>query len=110
MLRIRTSVDVPRETVLHAHTRIIFRRTDSLCISFDQRHFMSGHIDKTVKVWDCRTGRQVDELRGHGSWIKCLDFGDEHIVTGSYDSELREWDRTNHKCVGIFKVMDQPKW
>ena len=88
----------------YTHTRELYSGEQTpLCISFDQRHFMSGHIDKTVKVWDCRTGRQIDELRGHGSWIKCLDFDDDHIVTGSYDSELREWDRANHKCVGIFK-------
>ena len=88
----------------YTHTRELFSGEETpLCISFDQRYFMSGHIDKTVKIWDFRTGERIHELRGHTSWIKCLEFDDRNIVTGSYDSYLREWSRDDYSCVAIFE-------
>jgi WD40 repeat protein len=88
----------------YKHTREFYSGEQTpLCIRFDQRHFMSGHIDKKVKIWDFRTGNLITELAGHTSWIKCLEFDDENIVTGSYDSSLREWSRNNSSCVAIFK-------
>jgi ribosome assembly protein 4 len=35
----------------------------------------SGSADKTVKIWDCETGKELYTFEGHGEWIRCLAFG-----------------------------------
>jgi hypothetical protein len=74
-----------------------------LCLDFDHRFFMSGHIDSTIKVWDSHSGAEVTKLEGHESWVKCLKFDERSVISGSYDAKLREWDIASWKTMAVYQ-------
>ena len=40
----------------------------------------SGSMDKTVRLWDPSTGKQLgDPLKGHTQWITCLAWEPHHL-------------------------------
>jgi F-box and WD-40 domain protein MET30 len=52
------------------------------------RVLVSGSLDRTLKVWDVRTGRHVATLFGHLDGVWCLRFDTLHIVSGSQDGRI----------------------
>jgi WD40 repeat protein len=56
-----------------------------------------GSKDKTIRVWDAQTGKQIGKvLRGHTSIITSVAFGaidgKPVVVSGSRDGTVRLWD------------------
>jgi WD40 repeat protein len=48
--------------------------------------------DKTVRLWDVLTGKQIAMLNGHTAEITSLTFGpDEILFSGSRDKTVRAW-------------------
>ncbi|KAF9056729.1 WD40-repeat-containing domain protein [Rhodocollybia butyracea] len=76
----------------------------SVAFSPDGNHIASGCADKTLRVWDARTGDLlVGPFNGHTGQVKCIAFscdGDK-IVSGSYDKTLRVWDTLTGKMIGV---------
>ncbi|KAA8491576.1 Vegetative incompatibility protein HET-E-1 [Porphyridium purpureum] len=69
--------------------------------SHDSRFIKSGSWDKTVKVWDSRTGAQVRTMTGHASVVRAVDIShdDRFIVSGSKDKMVMVWDTQTGTCV-----------
>ncbi len=65
----------------------------------------SGHCsaDKTAKVWDARTGKEVSALVGHGAGVTSIAFrplhGGSFLATGSKDHSVRIWDVKNQRGI-----------
>lgn len=62
----------------------------------------SGARDEaTIRVWNIRTGRQVQQLKGHTGWIRSLAFspGGTLIASGSTDNTIKLWDARSGKLV-----------
>ncbi|KAF2258152.1 WD40 repeat-like protein, partial [Lojkania enalia] len=54
---------------------------------------VSASGDRTVKVWDVRTGACSRTFSGHSKGIACVQFDGRRIVSGSSDETVRIFDR-----------------
>ncbi len=54
---------------------------------------VSGSHDKTVRVWDAASGKELMVLRGHGGPVFAAGFSRDgaRIVSGSEDKTVRVW-------------------
>ncbi|WFC97990.1 hypothetical protein MYAM1_000711 [Malassezia yamatoensis] len=53
---------------------------------------VTGSYDRTVKVWNLRTGEILRTLTGHARGVRCLQFDDVKLITGSMDRSLKIWN------------------
>lgn len=66
--------------------------------------FITGSHDRTCKVFDSESGKQLLTLRGHSNSVYCLAFNNPYstrIATGSFDKTARLWDAGNGKCLEV---------
>ena len=54
---------------------------------------MTGGHDKTVRIWDARTGELLLTLSGHDGWVTTVAFSKDgrRIVSGSFDGTIKVW-------------------
>ena len=60
----------------------------------DGRRAVSASSDKTLKVWDVETGRELRTLFGHTNWVTgvVLSGDGRCAVSASDDKTLKVWD------------------
>lgn len=63
-------------------------------MSPDSKLVAAGSLDTIVRVWDTRTGQQLERLRGHKDSVYSVAFSPDgnSLVSGSLDKSLRVWD------------------
>jgi len=86
-----TSEALPLETVMKTgHADSIH----ALCFSRDGRFVLTASNDRTAKLWETRTGREIRTFKGHSSGVNSVDFssGGKFVVTGSSDGSTKLWD------------------
>jgi WD40 repeat protein len=74
----------------------------------DGQFIVSGSCDRTLKLWDIRTGQCYQTLAGHSELVYTLlvasiQLGDEAsaslmAVSGSLDESIKFWDLQANKC------------
>ena len=49
--------------------------------------------DKTVRLWDARTGQEIRKFKGHSEAVTCVAISPDgkSAVSGSADRTLRLW-------------------
>jgi outer membrane protein assembly factor BamB len=65
--------------------------------AFDGKLF-SGSEDRTIKVWDLKTGECTATLRGHRGAISSLAVFDGKLFSGSWDHTIKVWDLETGEC------------
>ncbi|KAF8317500.1 WD40-repeat-containing domain protein [Cantharellus anzutake] len=60
---------------------------------------MTGSFDRTVRIWDVETGREIGCLRGHQRAIRALQFDEVKLITGSMDKTLKIWNWRTGECI-----------
>jgi WD40 repeat protein len=64
-----------------------------LClVRLDRHRVLSGSADKTIRLWDVETGRELRRFVGHAGGITCLALLEGRLLSGSEDRTLRLWD------------------
>ncbi|GJJ11179.1 hypothetical protein Clacol_005411 [Clathrus columnatus] len=66
---------------------------------------VSAACDRTLRVWDVKTGYCIHILRGHRSTVRCLKMfhGRPIAVTGGRDATVRIWDIRKGRLLGTLE-------
>ena len=69
-------------------------RMSCVGLSPDSTHIVSGSVDKTLRIWDATTGKEVMKLGGHSDRIISVGFSSygTRVVSGSLDKKIQIWD------------------
>lgn len=65
---------------------------------------VAGSTDRSVSVYDLRTGERVVSLRGHTDSVRCVVFKHDGsaMLSGSTDTTVRYWDLRMERCIRSF--------
>src|SRR5437588_1682605 len=74
---------------LKGHTGGVY----SVALSADGQTLESGSADKTIKVWNLSTGRELRSLTGHTKDVisVALSADGQTLVSGSADNTINVW-------------------
>ena len=88
------------ERTFEGHASVV----NSICLSADGRHALSGSGDKTLKLWELASGRCLRTFEGHNEGVSCvcLSVDGRYALSGSYDQTLRLWEVACGRCVRTF--------
>jgi hypothetical protein len=77
----------------------------SAAFSPDGRRIVTASFDKTARIWDAATGREIAVLRGHGDGVFSAAFSPDgtRIVTASWDRTARIWDAATSQEIAILR-------
>src|SRR3984893_17667338 len=66
----------------------------AVAFSLDGRHIVSGSGDKTLRLWEVTSGREITRFEGHSAAVRALAFSPDgrHLVSASGDRTLRLWE------------------
>src|SRR5262249_19169218 len=70
----------------------------------DGRHALSGSNDKTLRLWDLKTGETLRTLEGHTFLVTAVAVAADgsRALSGSSDNTLRLWDLVTGECLAEF--------
>lgn len=83
-----------------------------VAFSPDSRLALSGSKDKIARVWDVQSGKVLQRLTGHSSYLYAVAFSpDESLVlTSSADNTVRLWDLHTGKELRRFISRGAVEW
>jgi DNA-binding beta-propeller fold protein YncE len=94
----------------HLEARTISSKLDvgspvlSVAVTPDGKYVVSGSEDKTVRVWELATGKEVRRFMGHRSGVNrvAVTPDGQYVVSGSHDETVRLWELATGKEVRPF--------
>jgi WD40 repeat protein len=80
------------------------KQAHATAVSPDGRILASGSTDRTVRLWDVKTGEILFSLKGHSGPITCLAFSEDGrtLASGSADRTVRLWNVGTGKPLAVF--------
>jgi WD40 repeat protein len=83
---------------------------NAVAITPDGQKAVSGSGDKTLKVWELNTGKQLFTLTGHDDWVNAVAItpDGQKAVSGSWDKTLKVWELNTGKQ--LFTLTGHDDW
>ncbi|KEZ41880.1 hypothetical protein SAPIO_CDS6697 [Scedosporium apiospermum] len=77
-------------SVLEGHSSPV----DAIAFSPDCSILASASRDRTIRLWDTKTGEEKQILKGHSDWVDTVAFSPDGsiLVSASHDRTIRLWD------------------
>jgi WD40 repeat protein len=71
----------------------------SIAMSPDSNFLATGSRDKSIKLWEMSTGRELKSYLGHEHTVSSLAFSPDgkYLLSGSYDKTIRLWEVSTGK-------------
>ncbi len=78
---------------------------DSMAFSPDGQRIVTGSDDRTARVWDAASGRELFKIMGHNGPVNSVGFSQDghRIITSSDDQTARVWEAATGR--ELFKLM-----
>lgn len=94
---------------------VTIRESDGItavAFSPDRKCIATGEEDKTLKLWERRTGQLVASLTGHEKEILSLEFSPDgkYLATGSADTTVKLWDVKAKQLITTFTGHSDTIW
>jgi len=51
----------------------------------------SGSGDKTIKLWNIKTGESTRTLNGHGDWVRRISFYGKGLLASGCEDKTIKW-------------------
>jgi len=66
----------------------------SVSFSPDGLYALSGGADKTVRLWEVASGREVWSSEGHTDLVSSVSFSPDgcYALSGGWDATIRQWE------------------
>src|SRR5258708_6439131 len=63
----------------------------SAVFSPDGKYVLTGSFDKTARLWDANTGKELQQFLGHTNYVTSAVFSPDgkYVLTGSFDKTAR---------------------
>jgi len=88
------------------------RGVNSVAITPDGKYIVSGSWDKTIKLWDISSDKEIRTFKGHSSWVNSVAITPDgkYIVSGSEDKNIKLWDIKSGKLISSYATSDDGEW
>lgn len=66
----------------------------TVAVSPDSNYVATGSRDKSVKLWELSTGREVRSFLGHSASVNQVDFSSDgkHLISANGDASIKIWE------------------
>jgi WD40 repeat protein len=80
----------------------------TLSVSADSNYVATGSKDKSIKLWEIKTGREIRSFLGHEMTVTTVRFtpNGKYLISGSNDKTVRIWEVATGKNVTTIYVND----
>ena len=99
---------------LRERNRLETHSNQVLSVSFspDGKTLASGSGDKTIKLWDITTGKEIRTLQGHSSSVASVSFSPDGktLASGSYNNIIKLWDITTGMEIPTLRGHSEGFW
>jgi WD40 repeat protein/ankyrin repeat protein/uncharacterized protein YecT (DUF1311 family) len=89
---------------LESQKRKLNYNITSVAYSPDGHYALSGSNDRSLKLWDIATGKEIRTFKGHMGRITSCVFSPDgrYVLSGSLDKTMKLWDVATGKEIRIF--------